>query len=270
MARSSLVVRFASAAVLAAALVFGAQAAPGPDGALAEGPCVGASTPFDDEERAFLVALNEYREARGLGRLLPAVTLRRSAQWHADDMAQRNYFAHNDSQGREPSRRAMDCGYPSYIAQNIAAGTHRDTGVSALELFLSSPPHVATLSDPKARYVGIARAFSATSKYSWYWVTDFGAVEDPAGVMATPAAPRAGASADSAVAPLRFTSGWNLVTWTEAETPVGEVFSGLGVAAVYAYDTASGTWRQASRGAPNYVNTLAAVTPGTVYWFVAD
>ncbi len=269
MALGSLVVRITSIAA-AAALLFSVWAMVGPEAAVAQGPCAATATAFDVEEQAFVAALNDYRADRGLAPLIPTITLRRSALWHAGDMAQRDYFAHNDSIGRDPSTRAMDCGYPTYVAQNIAAGTVRDTGVAALELFLSSPPHVVTLSDPNARYIGVARAFSAASKYSWYWVSDFGAVADPAGAMPTRAAPEAEAATGSPVAPLRLTSGWNLVTWTGAELSVAELFSSTLVRAVYTYEPSSGVWGHASEGAPAYVNTIRALVPGAVYWLVMD
>jgi hypothetical protein len=257
-------------AAIAAAVLLGGQVLPGRgDGARADGPCAAEARSLGPEEQAFLDALNTYRASHGLGELIPTVSLRRSAAWHAASMAEGDYFSHHDSLGRDPSGRAMDCGYPTWVAENIAAGTDRESGPSALELFLGSPPHLATLSDPNARYIGIARAYNASSRYRWYWVTDFGAVEDPAGVLAASPA-RAGAATGSAVRTLDFARGWNLVTWTGPETPLATVFATTTARAIYTYDPGSGTWGHALKDAPAYANTLRAMVPGAVYWVVAD
>lgn len=252
--------------------VFGIAQSVNSPGARAAGPCAAAATPLDAEETAFLDALNAYRTQRGLVALKPVVTLRRSTLWHAADMSTRNYFSHTDSAGRSPGRRALDCGYPVEVSQNIAAGTLRGTGAAALALFLSSPLHVAVLGDPAARYIGIARSFTEGSTYGWYWATDFSATADPAGLLVppAPAAAPVAASSNGGITPLSFIAGWNLVSWPMADSDPATVLAGTAVTAAYEFDPYTATWTRYTRSAPAYANSLTRLRQGAVYWFVVE
>src|SRR3954451_17719422 len=88
--------------------------------------CNVADNSLDSEEQAFLTLINNYRAQNGLAALSLSTNLDRSSTWLAIDMAQKNYFSHTDSLGRDPSTRAQQCGYPSGAGENIAAGTNWD------------------------------------------------------------------------------------------------------------------------------------------------
>ena len=103
----------------------------------------------------------------------------------ARDMAQRGAVGHADSLGRDPFRRMADCGFPfAPAAENIGAGTLRDSGRAAFDLFRGSPQHDSIMLDSDFVVVGVAREFLANSTHSWYWAVEFG----PAVVAATPTA----------------------------------------------------------------------------------
>src|SRR5437879_6388807 len=54
---------------------------------------------LDTEERAFLAELDDYRVANNLSHLQVSVALTRASDFHAHDMATKNYFAHDSQDG---------------------------------------------------------------------------------------------------------------------------------------------------------------------------
>ncbi|MGH2631779.1 MAG: CAP domain-containing protein, partial [Tepidiformaceae bacterium] len=58
---------------------------------------------LDSQETAFLGLINSYRASNGLAALTLSTNLDRSSAWMANDLGAHNYFAHNDSLGRDPS-----------------------------------------------------------------------------------------------------------------------------------------------------------------------
>jgi uncharacterized protein YkwD len=135
----------------------------------------------DGEELAFLGLINQYRQQNGLGALTVSTNLNREAAWMAQDLADNNYFSHTDSLGRSPFARAIDCGYPSGAGENLAAGTAWNTAQAAMDAWKSSPGHNANMLNGMYQQIGIARYYKAGSQYTWYWATDFGAVNDGTG-----------------------------------------------------------------------------------------
>lgn len=140
--------------------------------------CTVADATLDAEELNFLALLNSYRNANGLPALSASANLERSATWLASDMVARGYFDHRDGLGRDPSARAADCGYPGAAGENIAAGGVWASGRDAFEAWRTSPGHNANMLNADYRQVGVARAYAAGSQYGWYWVADFGLVDD--------------------------------------------------------------------------------------------
>ncbi len=166
-------------AILTLAMGFAAIAGAGlarPAGALTN--CTVGSTSIDAEEQAFLGLINNYRAQNGLGALSISTNLSRAAAWHATDMGQKNYFSHTDSLGRSPSKRATDCGYPIGAGENIAAGTNWTSAQSAFTAWRNSSGHNANMLHGPYKQIGIARVYTNSSTYGWYWVTDFGTTND--------------------------------------------------------------------------------------------
>jgi hypothetical protein len=62
--------------------------------------------------------------------------------------------------------------YNTWRGENLVAGT--ETAQYAFNLWKDSPGHNANMLGSHYTVIGIARAFSPTSDYGWYWATEFG------------------------------------------------------------------------------------------------
>jgi uncharacterized protein YkwD len=140
--------------------------------------CTVSDSSLDAEEQSFLTLINNYRAQNNAGALGASTNLNRAAEWLSEDMSARAYFSHTDSLGRDPSTRAVDCGYPSGAGENIAAGTAWDTALEVFNAWKASPGHNGNMLNSSYKQIGIARFYRAGSPYSWYWTTDFGLDND--------------------------------------------------------------------------------------------
>jgi uncharacterized protein YkwD len=132
---------------------------------------------LDAEELAFFRKINEYRASNGLSPLQVSVALTKAADFHSVDMAMKNYFSHTSADGTTFSTRIKRYyNYNTYYAENIAAGN--DTAAATFEQWRTSSGHNANMLSANYKVIGIARAYSATSTYRWYWTTDFGGYVD--------------------------------------------------------------------------------------------
>jgi len=159
-----------------AALTFVAQGGATPVQALNN--CAVADTTFDEAEQAFLGIINQYRVSNGLEPLTVSVNLNRTASWMAQDLATKNYFSHTDSSGRDPFQRNFDCGGPYDSGENLAAGKRITSAQAAFQLWRSSSGHNKNMLTAGYTQIGIARAYNASARYGWYWVTEFGVPDD--------------------------------------------------------------------------------------------
>lgn len=174
--KKSACLRTAVCLVLASTTFFGS--------AFALAPVAQAAT-LDGNEADLLVQINAFRSSRGLVAVVPSDRLTSAAKWMATDMAVNSYFSHTSLDGRSPFQRMSDSGYPvnsSYTGENLAAG--QTTGSTVVAAWLNSPAHLAVLTNPNYKVVGIGRAYSAASTYGTYWAADFGSSND-AGVAVT-------------------------------------------------------------------------------------
>lgn len=140
-----------------------------------EGPAIALS-----EEQKMLDLINGHRAAHGLGALSFNDELNQAAQWHSDDMSQRDRLSHTDSRGRSSMGR-MDHfryvpipGLDRMIArgENIACGN-----ADAARTFLQwkhSRGHNANMLSKTYAEIGIGRAYRPGQRCPWYWTTDFG------------------------------------------------------------------------------------------------
>jgi uncharacterized protein YkwD len=135
---------------------------------------------LDSEEQTFLATINDYRAQNGLGPLSENSTLDNDARWMANDMATHNYFSHEDSLGRDPFARMDDLGYSynTWRGENLVAGT--ETAAYSFKMWHESPEHNANMLGSHYTVIGIARAYSATSTFGWYWATEFGGEDNSA------------------------------------------------------------------------------------------
>lgn len=100
-------------------------------------------------------------------------TLASAAEEHSRDMANNNYFDHQDRDGHTPGDRAELAGYIGQrVGENIAAGI--DTPRKVVDGWLASPGHCANLMNPQFRDLGAAYAVDPKSDAGIYWTGLFG------------------------------------------------------------------------------------------------
>ena len=96
-------------------------------------------------------------------------TLATVAFGHAADMAEHDYFEHEDLTGRSPAQRVRDGGYQeTLVGENIAYGPKSIDEV--VQGWLDSPEHCENIMDPRFAQMGIAYAPGKLSRRGLYWV----------------------------------------------------------------------------------------------------
>lgn len=99
-------------------------------------------------------------------------TLAGVALGHADDMAEHNYFEHEDLAGRSPADRVRAAGYgEKLVGENLAYGP--GTIEEVVQGWLDSPGHCENIMDPRFAQMGIAYAPGRASRHGLYWVQLF-------------------------------------------------------------------------------------------------
>lgn len=146
---------------------------------LAAGGLLARGATLDSGENDLLAQVNSFRVARGLSTLVVSDALTLAAKWMATDMSVNNYFQHTSLDGRSPTQRMADAGYPAFATwsgEDLAAGY--TSAAEVLQGWINSPAHLAVLTNPAYRAIGIGRAYSSASTYGWYWDADFGGIAD--------------------------------------------------------------------------------------------
>jgi len=96
-------------------------------------------------------------------------TLAGVAYGHAADMAEHNYFEHEDLAGRSPAERVKAVGYrEKLVGENIAYGPK--SAEEVVRGWLDSPGHCENIMDPRFAEMGIAYAAGQASRRGLYWV----------------------------------------------------------------------------------------------------
>src|SRR5437773_11854369 len=151
------------------------------------GPLLADGASLDGSEQDLVARINSFRASRGLPTLAVSDTLSAAAKWMSFDMGARNYFAHTSLDGRSPTQRMYDAGYPAFgtwTGEDLAAGY--TTTADVLNGWINSPAHYAVLVNPRYHAIGVGHGYTTGSTYGWYWTADFGGVVDV--VRAAPAA----------------------------------------------------------------------------------
>jgi uncharacterized protein YkwD len=144
-------------------------------------PQVAEGASLDSAEQDLVARINAFRAGRNLPTLAVSDTLTSAAKWMSVDMSSRNYFAHTSLDGRSPTQRMADAGYPAFgtwTGEDLAAGY--TSTVDVLNGWISSPAHYAVLVNPQYHAIGVGRGYTGGSTYGWYWTADFGGVLDVA------------------------------------------------------------------------------------------
>ena len=96
-------------------------------------------------------------------------TLGGVALGHANDMAEHDYFEHEDLAGHTPADRVRAVGYREMlVGENIAYGLRSADDV--VHGWLESPGHCENIMDPRFAEMGIAYAQGRAVKHGLYWV----------------------------------------------------------------------------------------------------
>jgi len=124
--------------------------------------------------------ISAYRQSRGLSPVTLDSKLMAIASRHSQAMASANKMSHVVRGEGSFERRLTAAGYDAAVAaENVAAG-HRNLD-EALAGWKASPGHNANLLKPGVTQMGIAVAFSPSSRYGNFWTV----------VLATPDTRRA-------------------------------------------------------------------------------
>jgi len=133
-------------------------------------PCVSEGEPANDTLLRMYIALNDYRRACGVPTLAYSKTLEAAANFQAEDLYRRNFFAHINPDGEGPGERAIRFGYcHEYAGENIAAGNVITTPEAVQIGFQNSPDHDLNMKHEPYRLVGMGHYYSAVNGWH-YWV----------------------------------------------------------------------------------------------------
>jgi len=98
-----------------------------------------------------------------------STTLAGVALGHANDMAEHDYFEHEDRAGHTPADRVRAVGYrEKLVGENIAYGPQ--TADEVVRGWLDSPGHCENIMDARFAEMGVAFAAGQASKRGLYWV----------------------------------------------------------------------------------------------------
>ncbi|MHB1162902.1 MAG: CAP domain-containing protein, partial [Chloroflexota bacterium] len=133
-------------------------------------PALARPAPVDDDSstltRRVVELANQERQKVGLLPLRWNESLAAAATTYAQDLAARNYFAHNSPEGTTPVSRARDVGYAAYgwgevyVGENLARGY--STAEGAMKGWMASEGHRNNLLHPKYRETGVGMAIAAS------------------------------------------------------------------------------------------------------------
>lgn len=139
-------------------------------GCAAQGP-VPAAPPLPPHADPALAAdmISQYRQAHGLGAVIPDPILQKLAQAQADAMAAQNVLSHTIAGTLTQRFDAADLARAKAV-ENVSAGYF--SLPAALAGWRSSPPHNANLLSPKMRRLGIASAYAPGTRYLVFWALD--------------------------------------------------------------------------------------------------
>ena len=121
--------------------------------------------------------VNSFRARHGLPPLRLVPLLNEAAQRHADDMAYRDYFAHETPSGKGPGDRAAAVGYRGLVLENLAAGM--GSPAAAVKGWIESKTgHREAMLNRDIRDVGIGYRFLSLDRgravYTHYWAMSMG------------------------------------------------------------------------------------------------
>ncbi len=129
---------------------------------------------LDIQSRIASDCINSFRVANGLKPLVWDDLLAKTAKLHAVDMADQNYFDHISLDNKKPNERYYANGGTSYQAYGeiIAAGG-RSAGMDVFDKWLNSEGHRNNMLFNEFTAMGIGGGYDPSSKYQYYFATNF-------------------------------------------------------------------------------------------------
>ena len=130
------------------------------------------------QEAKLFELIKDYRKSLGVVDAKPCRSLTQAAQWHANDMRDRGFYAHKRPDGPEFWDRACDagyqhlCGIKTYAGEIITAWA--STPENALYMWKGSPGHDFIMKSPLYKVSGVGHACGG--KLGHYWVVKFAGV----------------------------------------------------------------------------------------------
>jgi uncharacterized protein YkwD len=132
-----------------------------------------ASNRPSSQEIEVMTLVNLERQINNLHPLQWDSSLYAAALGHSLEMAQQNYFSHTSADGRSAGTRISQAGYSwKTYGENIAAGYATPEAVVAG--WMNSSGHRENILRSSFCDIGVAYAYSASSKFGRYWTQDFG------------------------------------------------------------------------------------------------
>lgn len=165
---------YAPATIVPAAPTSGASGATVPG--LGTASCV--SQPNSSFVSQTLTLINAARAANGLVALTINDKLNAAAQSHSEDMACKNFLAHNGWNGSTPDSRIAAAGYIASITrENIYAQPPQYGGnpQAAVDWWMSDPIHRDAILNTQVTEMGVGYAAYSRSDLGGYFTVDFGA-----------------------------------------------------------------------------------------------
>ena len=137
---------------------------------------------LDSTRTATLCLLNRERSRHGLAPLRRSSILELASQEHSEDMAARDFYAHQTPDGVDPGNRVAAAGYPmagTTVGENIHWGVEANaTPVRIVRDWMNSPGHRANILRPEFTEVGVGVAHEAPRRFVdervGVYTTDFG------------------------------------------------------------------------------------------------
>jgi uncharacterized protein YkwD len=94
-----------------------------------------------------------------------------AARLHSKDMADREFFAHDNPSGEDPWVRIEAAGFTGFAGgENIAAG--RATGQETVDQWMDSDGHCANIMNPEFQFIGVG--YYPGGEYGHLWTQTFG------------------------------------------------------------------------------------------------
>jgi uncharacterized protein YkwD len=120
-----------------------------------------SETSLQSLNRKVLISLNRFRHKHGLAPLRESAALDRSARRHSLEMGRLGYFSHSSADGKQFWQRIRHFfrahGYSYWAAgENLLWASPSLSARSALNMWISSPPHLANLLSRQWRQIGIS------------------------------------------------------------------------------------------------------------------